>query len=50
VALNTSALGSDEEAHEAIVRVETATRLPADDPVRFGSGRLLDVLLDLLSV
>jgi uncharacterized NAD-dependent epimerase/dehydratase family protein len=44
VALNTAALG-DDDAREAIAAAERATGLPADDPVRFGSGRLLDAVL-----
>jgi D-glutamate N-acetyltransferase len=41
VALNTRRLG-DEEARAAITEAEEDTGLPADDPVRFGAGRLLD--------
>jgi uncharacterized NAD-dependent epimerase/dehydratase family protein len=45
VALNTSLIGEDDDAQEAIAAVEDETGLPADDPVRFGSARLLDSLL-----
>ena len=45
LALNTSALESDDEARATIAATEAATGLPADDPVRFGSGRLLDEVL-----
>jgi uncharacterized NAD-dependent epimerase/dehydratase family protein len=44
VALNTS--GQDEEtARLAIAAVAAETGLPADDPVRYGAGRLLDAVL-----
>jgi len=49
IALNTSRL-DDAAVHEAIAGVEAETGLPTDDPVRFGSGRLLDVLLARLGV
>jgi uncharacterized NAD-dependent epimerase/dehydratase family protein len=45
LALNTAALESEGEALAAIAAVEAETGLPADDPVRFGSGRLLDAVL-----
>jgi D-glutamate N-acetyltransferase len=45
LALNTAALESDDEARATIAAAEAATGLPADDPVRFGSGRLLDAVL-----
>ena len=48
VALNTSALGSDDEARAAIAQVEDAAALPADDVVRFGADRLLDAVLAAL--
>jgi uncharacterized NAD-dependent epimerase/dehydratase family protein len=48
VALNTSRL-ADEEARHAIDAVEGETGLVADDPVRFGAGRLVDAVLGSLS-
>ena len=45
IALNTAAIEADGEAHAAIAAVERETRLPADDPIRFGTGRLLDSVL-----
>jgi len=47
VALNTSAV-SEEDARVAIAEAEAETGLPADDPVRFGAGKLLDAVLDLM--
>ncbi len=47
VALNTSALATDDEARAAIAAVEAETGLTADDPVRFGAGRLLDAIVAL---
>jgi uncharacterized NAD-dependent epimerase/dehydratase family protein len=44
IALNTSRIDED-AARAAIAAAEAETGLPADDPVRFGSGRLLDSLL-----
>jgi uncharacterized NAD-dependent epimerase/dehydratase family protein len=44
VALNTYGL-AEQPAREAIDAVAADTGLPADDPVRFGAGRLLDALL-----
>jgi uncharacterized NAD-dependent epimerase/dehydratase family protein len=44
IALNT-AFVSEAEAREAIGAAEEETGLPADDPVRFGAGRLLDSVL-----
>ena len=44
VAVNTRDLG-DEDARAAVDDVERETGLPADDPVRFGAGRLLDAVL-----
>ena len=45
VAVNTGAIASDHDAREAIAAVAAETDLPADDPVRFGAGYLLDALL-----
>ena len=45
IALNTSGV-SEQEAREAIAAAEEETRLPADDPVRFGAGKLLDAVLN----
>jgi D-glutamate N-acetyltransferase len=44
IALNTGSLG-DDAARKAIAVAEAETGLPADDPVRFGSGRMLDSIL-----
>ena len=44
VALNTRNL-NDEAAREAIESAEAETGLPADDPVRFGSTKLVDAVL-----
>jgi uncharacterized NAD-dependent epimerase/dehydratase family protein len=46
VALNSSGV-TEEEARAAIAAAEDETGLPADDPVRFGAGKLLDAVLDL---
>jgi D-glutamate N-acetyltransferase len=48
IALNTRRL-DDEGAQAAIRAAEEETGLPADDPVRFGPGRLLDAILPLVS-
>jgi uncharacterized NAD-dependent epimerase/dehydratase family protein len=45
LALNTAAIGSDEEARSVIESEAAAAGLPADDPVRFGAGYLLDAIL-----
>jgi uncharacterized NAD-dependent epimerase/dehydratase family protein len=45
VALNT-AFVSEDEARAAIAAAEAETGLPADDPVRFGAGKLLDAVLE----
>ena len=45
IALNTGDIERDEDAREAIAAVSAETGLPADDPVRFGSGFLLDAVL-----
>jgi uncharacterized NAD-dependent epimerase/dehydratase family protein len=47
VALNTATL-DEEDAREAVAAAERETGLPADDPVRFGPGRLLDGVLDAI--
>ena len=44
IALNTRHL-TDDEARAAIAAAEDETGLVADDPVRFGAGRLLDAVL-----
>ncbi|HSC72721.1 MAG TPA: DUF1611 domain-containing protein [Gaiellaceae bacterium] len=44
IALNTSTV-SEDEARAAIAAAEQETGLPADDPVRFGAGRLLEAVL-----
>ena len=44
VALNTRTLGED-DARTAIAAAEAETGLPADDPVRFGSTKLVDAVL-----
>jgi uncharacterized NAD-dependent epimerase/dehydratase family protein len=44
IALNTRDL-SDAEARAAVTEAEAETGLPADDPVRFGAGKLLDAVL-----
>jgi uncharacterized NAD-dependent epimerase/dehydratase family protein len=45
IAMNTRFLGED-EARASIAAAEKETGLPADDPVRFGAGTLLDAILD----
>ncbi len=45
IALNTGDIERDEDAREAIAAVSAETALPADDPVRFGGGFLLDAVL-----
>jgi len=44
VALNTRSL-DEAGARRAVAAAEDETGLPADDPVRFGAGRLLDAVL-----
>ena len=44
LSLNTSTLAED-EARAAIAAAEEETGLPADDPVRFGAGKLLEAVL-----
>jgi len=43
IAVNTAEL-DDEAAHEAVAEAADETGLPADDPVRFGAGRLVDAV------
>jgi uncharacterized NAD-dependent epimerase/dehydratase family protein len=45
IALNTGDFERDEDARREIAEVAAETGLPADDPVRFGAGYLLDALL-----
>jgi D-glutamate N-acetyltransferase len=45
VALNTREL-TGREARAAVEAAEAETGLPADDPVRFGAGKLVDALLE----
>jgi uncharacterized NAD-dependent epimerase/dehydratase family protein len=47
IALNTRDLDED-AARCAIEETREATGLPADDPVRFGAGRLVDALEPVL--
>jgi uncharacterized NAD-dependent epimerase/dehydratase family protein len=49
VALNTRNL-DDDAARRAIEEAEAETGLPADDPVRFGAGKLVDALAVLLRI
>jgi uncharacterized NAD-dependent epimerase/dehydratase family protein len=44
IALNTRELG-EEEARRAIEEAEHETGVPADDPVRFGSAKIVDAVL-----
>jgi len=46
VAVNTRSLPHEEAARAAVAEAEAETGLPADDPVRFGAGRLLDAVLE----
>src|SRR5947208_13671247 len=45
ISLNTSTVGED-EARAAIAAAEDETGLAADDPVRFGAGKLLEAVLN----
>jgi uncharacterized NAD-dependent epimerase/dehydratase family protein len=45
IALNTRRL-TEKEARQAVAAAEAETGLPADDPVRFGSARLVAALLE----
>jgi uncharacterized NAD-dependent epimerase/dehydratase family protein len=47
VALNTAGMG-EEEARAAVTDAAAQTGLPADDPVRFGAGTLLNAVLTAL--
>ena len=47
IALNTAHLGED-EARAAIASASEETGLPADDPVRFGAGPLLEAVLSTI--
>jgi uncharacterized NAD-dependent epimerase/dehydratase family protein len=47
IALNTRGL-DDGAARAAVAAAEAETGLPADDPVRFGAGKLVDALVPLL--
>jgi len=44
IALNSRRV-SDAETRAAIARIEAETGLPADDPVRYGGGKLVDAVL-----
>jgi uncharacterized NAD-dependent epimerase/dehydratase family protein len=46
IALNTRDL-DDDAARAAIAVAEAETGLPADDPVRFGAGKLVDAVLTI---
>jgi D-glutamate N-acetyltransferase len=48
IALNTRML-DDAEARAAIAEAEAETDLPTDDPVRFGAGRTVEALLEVLA-
>jgi D-glutamate N-acetyltransferase len=48
ISLNSSGVSHD-EALAAIAAAEAETGLPADDPVRFGAGKLLDAVLERAS-
>jgi uncharacterized NAD-dependent epimerase/dehydratase family protein len=45
ISVNTSPV-SEQEARAAIAAAEEETGLPADDPVRFGAGKLLEAVLN----
>jgi uncharacterized NAD-dependent epimerase/dehydratase family protein len=47
IAVNTRTMADDGEARAAIAAIGDETGLPADDPVRFGPGPLLDAVLAL---
>src|SRR5205823_383949 len=46
VAVNTRFVDDEDAARAAVAAAEDETGLPADDPVRFGPGRLLDAVLE----
>jgi uncharacterized NAD-dependent epimerase/dehydratase family protein len=46
VAVNTRSVEDEEAARAAVAEAEAETGLPADDPVRFGAGRLLEAVLE----
>jgi uncharacterized NAD-dependent epimerase/dehydratase family protein len=48
ISLNTSTV-SEDQAHAAVAAAEDETGLPADDPVRFGAGKLLEAVLNAQS-
>ena len=48
ISLNSSEV-SEDEARAAIEEAEAETGLPADDPVRFGAGKLLEAVLNARS-
>ena len=45
ISLNTSTVAHD-KARAAIAEAEEETGVPADDPVRFGAGKLLEAVLN----
>jgi uncharacterized NAD-dependent epimerase/dehydratase family protein len=48
IALNTSDIATDSDAHAAVEAAESETGVVADDVVRFGADRVLDGVLNLL--
>jgi uncharacterized NAD-dependent epimerase/dehydratase family protein len=50
VAVNTRFVDDEDAARAAVAEAEAETGLPADDPVRFGPGRLLDAVLEGVKV
>ena len=49
IALNTRGMDED-DARRAVAEAEQETGLPADDPVRFGAGKLVDAVLARLDL
>jgi len=47
IALNCAHLSSDQEALDACKKIESETGLPTTDPVRFGTARLLQKILEV---